>query len=207
MQQSIEKKRIYKRNIQNLIVQLCQASVNSILGISHVAKSATHPNPEKFNGYNSKLDKFFAWLNLKPQHNIDYFTRECQDTESNKLCYTLLRFERDAFAQRKPYISAKNIDFENINPFVEVLKTYFGKIDLVGMVKHELYRLYQMNKNLEMFLNTFYDYSKRAKLMILKHWIYCTRNCAINLKTGWSLLKKQKTLTIWFYCSATWMST
>lgn len=55
----------------------------------------------------------------------------------------------------EPYVSAENIDFENINQFLKVLKTCFGKVDPVGTAKHELYQLYQTNKVLKMFLNTF----------------------------------------------------
>ena len=75
--------------------------------------------------------------------------------EQNKLSYAILRFEKDAFMQMEPYVSAMNIDFENINQFVEVLKTRFSKVNPVDMAKHELYQLYQTNKDLEVFLNTF----------------------------------------------------
>ena len=68
------------------------------------------------------------------------------------------------FAQIEPYFSDENIDFENINQFVEALKTHFGKLDLIGMVKHELYRLYQINKDLKLFLYTFFRLSKKAKI-------------------------------------------
>ena len=122
--------------------QFRQAHVNSTLEIPHVAKSATHPNPKKFNGDKTKLKAFLAQLNCKLQHNIDHFTRERQNKEQNKLSYAVLRFERDAFAQIKPYVSAKNIDFENINQFVEVLKTSFDRVDLVSIAKYKLYRLY-----------------------------------------------------------------
>ena len=44
------------------------------------------------------------------------------------------------------------------------MKTHFGKVDLVDMAKHELYRLYQTNKDLKMFLNTFLQLSKKAKI-------------------------------------------
>ena len=80
-----------------------------------MAKSATHPDSEKFNGDKTKLEAFLAQLNLKLQRNIDHFTREEQNTEQNKLSYAILRLERDAFAQIKLYVSAENIDFENIN--------------------------------------------------------------------------------------------
>ena len=44
------------------------------------------------------------------------------------------------------------------------MKTRFGEVDPVGTAKHELYRLYQTNKNLEVFLNTFLRLSKKAKI-------------------------------------------
>ena len=68
------------------------------------------------------------------------------------------------FAQIEPYVSAENIDFKNINQFVEVLKTRFGEVDPVGIAKHKLYRLYQTNKDLKMFLNTFLRLSKKTKI-------------------------------------------
>lgn len=107
-----------------------------------MAKSPTHPNPEKFNGEKTKLETFFAQLNLKLQRNIDHFTRERQVTEQNKLSYTILRLKREAFAQINTYVLAKNINFKNINHFVEVLKTCFGKVDSVDTAKHKLYRFY-----------------------------------------------------------------
>ena len=75
-----------------------------------------------------------------------------------------MRLEKDAFAQIKPYFLAKNIDFENINQFVEILKICFGKVNLVGIAKHELYQLYQTIIDLEVFLNTFLQLSKKAKI-------------------------------------------
>ena len=73
VQQSIGEKRVYKQNIQNLTEQLRQANVNGTLGISRVAKSATLPDSEKFNGDKTKLEAFLAQLNLKLQRNIDHF--------------------------------------------------------------------------------------------------------------------------------------
>ena len=64
MQQNIREKRIYKQNIQNLTEQLCQTHVNDTLGIPCMAKSATYPNSEKFNDNKTKLEAFFARLNL-----------------------------------------------------------------------------------------------------------------------------------------------
>ena len=120
-----------------------------------MAKSAIHPNFEKFNGNKTKLKAFFAQLNLKLQHDVDHFIVERQNIEQNKLSYAILRLEKDVFAQIDPYVSAKNINFKNINQFVAILIICFGKIDPVGIAKHKLYRLYQTNKDLEVFLNTF----------------------------------------------------
>ena len=72
--------------------------------------------------------------------------------------------EKDAFTQIKPFILAKNIDFENINQFIEVLKTCFSQVDPANTAKHKLYRLYQINKDLEVFLNTFLRLSKKIKI-------------------------------------------
>ena len=44
------------------------------------------------------------------------------------------------------------------------MKTCFGKIDPVGTAKYKLYQLYQTNKDLEVFLNTFLRLSKKAKI-------------------------------------------
>ena len=141
VQQNIREKRIYKQNIQNLIEQLCQTHINGTLGIPRVAKSATHLDLEKFNSDKTKLEAFLAQLNLKLQHNIDHFTKKRQKMEQNKLSYAISRLEGDTFTQIKPYVSAKNIDFENINQFVEVLKTCFGEVNPVSTAKYELYRL------------------------------------------------------------------
>ena len=104
MQQNIREKRIYKQNIENLTEQLRQADVNGTLGISCMSKSAIYPSLEKFNGNITKLEAFFAQLNLKLQYNIDYFIRERQNMKQNKLSYAFLRLERDAFAQIKSYV-------------------------------------------------------------------------------------------------------
>ena len=63
-----------------------------------MAKSATHPNLKMFNDDKTKLEVFFIQLNLKLQRNIDYFTRERQNTEQNKLYYTISRLKKDVFA-------------------------------------------------------------------------------------------------------------
>ena len=115
VQQNIEEKHIYKQKIQNLMEQFHQAYVNGPLAIYCMAKSATHPNPEKFNSDKTKLEVFLAQLNLKLKCNIDHFTRTKQNTEQNKLSYAILHLEEDVFVQIEPYISTENINFKNIN--------------------------------------------------------------------------------------------
>ena len=46
----------------------------------------------------------------------------------------------------------------------DLLEARFGEVDPVGTAKHEIYRLYQANKDLELFLNTFFVLAKKAKL-------------------------------------------
>lgn len=69
-----------------------------------MAKLITYLNFEKFNYDKTKLEALFAQLNIKLQCNIDYFIREKQNTEQNNLSYAILRLEKDAFMQIKPYI-------------------------------------------------------------------------------------------------------
>ena len=80
---------------------------------------------------------------------------------------TILRYfrlESDAFLQIEPYVSRNGIDLLDIAALEELLETRFRDMDPVGTAKHELYRLYQANKDLEVFLNTFLVLAKKAKL-------------------------------------------
>ena len=95
---------------------------------------------------------------------MDHLTREEQNMKQNKLSYTILCLQQDIFVQIEPYVLAKNIDFENINQFVEILKTCFGEVDLVDTAKHKLSQLYQTNNDLKLFLNTFLQLSKKTKI-------------------------------------------
>lgn len=155
---------MYKQNIQNLTEQFYQAHINSPLEISYMVKLATHPNLKKFNDDKIKLKRFFVQLNLKLQCNIDYFIKEKQNIKQKKLNFAILRLEKNAFAQIEAHVSAKNINFDNVNQFVKVLKTCFGKVNLISMTKHKLYKLYQTNKDIGVFLNTFLQLFKKAKI-------------------------------------------
>ena len=126
--------------------------------------SSNHPDLDKFNGDKTKLEAFVTQLRIKLQWNADHFVRPGQNTEQNQLSYAILRLEGDAFIQIEPYIFRNGIDLSDIAALEELLETWFGEVDPVGTAKHELYRLYQANKDLEVFLNTFLVLAKKAKL-------------------------------------------
>lgn len=46
---------------------------------------------------------------------------------------------------------------------VILLEIWFGEMDFVGTDKHVIYKLYQANKNLKVFLNTFYVLAKKTR--------------------------------------------
>lgn len=58
--------------------------------------------------------------------------------EQNKLGYVILRLEKNAFAQIELYILAINIEFENVNQFMEVLKTCFDKVNIKKIFSMDL---------------------------------------------------------------------
>lgn len=75
-----------------------------------------------------------------------------------------MRFEGDAWTQVEPYVSIDKIDFEGVEQLMDFLKVRFDEVDPVGTAKHELYHLYQTNKNLEVFLNIFLRLQKKARI-------------------------------------------
>ena len=56
------------------------------------------------------------------------------------------------------------MNLPDITGLEELLEIRFGDVDPVGTAKHELYRLYQAKKDLEVFLNTFLVLAKKAKI-------------------------------------------
>ena len=125
--------------------------------------STNHPNPDKFNGDKTKLEAFVTQLRIKLQRNADHFTRPAQDTEQNRLSYAISRLEGDAFLQVEPLVSRFGIDLIDVAALEDLLETQFGEVDPVATAKHEMYRLYQANKDLEVFFNTFLVLAKKAK--------------------------------------------
>ena len=126
--------------------------------------SPNHPNPDKFNGDKAKLESFVTQLRIKLQQNADHFIQPEQNTEQNQLLYAIFRLEGDAFTQVEPFVSCYGIDLWDIAALEDLLEARFGEVDPVGTAKHEIYRLYQANKDLEVFLNTFLVLAKKAKL-------------------------------------------
>ena len=146
-------------------LQLAQLSNSNLVApVPQARPSPNHPDPDKFNGDKTKLEAFVTQLHIKLQQNADHFVRLGQNTEQNQLSYAISCLEGDAFLQIKPYVSRSGIDFQDITALEDLLETRFGDVDPVSTAKHELYRLYQTNKDLEVFLNTFLVLAKKAKL-------------------------------------------
>ena len=61
------------------------------------------------------------------------------------------------------FVSKTSIDIVNIAALEALLETQFGEVDLVGTAKHEIYWLYQANKDLKVFHNIFLVLAKKAK--------------------------------------------
>ena len=167
LNQALKAHKVYKNQNAELSRQL-QLAQSSNLNLSvapvQARPSPNHPNPDKFNGDKTKLEAFVTQLCIKLQQNADYFVRSKQNTEQNQLSYTIFHLEGNAFIQIKPYVSRNGIDLSDIAGLEELLETQFGEVDPVGTAKHKLYRLYQANKDLEVFLNTFVVLTKKAKL-------------------------------------------
>ena len=146
-------------------LQLAQSSNSNLVApVPQARPSPNHPNPDKFNGDKTKLEAFITQLRIKLQQNADYFMRPGQNTEQNQLLHAISCLEGDVFLQIKLYVSRTGINLPDIAGLEELLETRFGDVDPVSTAKHELYRLYQANKDLEVFLNTFLVLAKKAKL-------------------------------------------
>ena len=159
---------VYKDQVAKLTRQLAQSNSNlaaaSVAPVPQARPSPNDPNPDRFNGDKTKLEAFVTQLYIKLQQNIDHFVLPGQNTEQHQLSYAIFRLESDAFLQIEPYISRNGIDLSDVPALEDLLETRFGDVDPVGTAKHELYRLYQANKYLEVFLNTFLVLAKKAKL-------------------------------------------
>ena len=61
-----------------------------------------------------------------------------------------------------PYITATKIDIADASAMVDLSQIRFRNIDSVGTAEHELFCLYQTNKDLETFLNNFLLLDKKS---------------------------------------------
>ena len=163
--QSLGAQQVYRQQVQDLTEQLRLAQFTESSSTPRTFRSPKHPDPEKFNGDKTKLEAFLTNLHLKLQRNEDHFVQEGQDTEYNKLIYSVARLDGDAFAQIEPFVVKGRITIKNIHHFEEILRVRFGEVDPVGTAKHEFYKLRQANKDLETFLNTFLRLQNRAQIV------------------------------------------
>ena len=168
LNQALGGQTVYKNQVAELTRQLAQSNLNlaaaSVAPVLQARPSLNHSDPDKFNGDKTKLEAFVTQLRIKLQQNTNHFVRPGQNTEQNQLSYAISHLESDAFLQIEPYVSQNGIDLPDVPALEDLLETRFGDVDPVGTAKHKLYRLYQANKNLKMFLNTFLVLAKKAKL-------------------------------------------
>ena len=76
---------------------------------SHDKRSASHPDPEKFDGTRDKLRPFLAQLRLKLEINEDHFP-----TDRQKVSYAISRLSGTAMDQVLPMMSAEKLGFETL---------------------------------------------------------------------------------------------
>ena len=112
----------------------------------------------------TKLEAFVTQFCIKLQQNADHFIYSRQSIKQNQLSYVIFCLEGDAFLQIKPYVFWNGINLSDIATLEALLKTQFSDVDPVGTAKHKLCRLYQVNRDLKMFLNTFFVLAKKTKL-------------------------------------------
>lgn len=111
---------------------------------------------KKYNYLNLLPDIFFKEVISKP----NYLQLFIYFVIYNVLLYfsylAVFYHEGDIFAQIEPFVIKSKINIKDVNHFMEILKGYFGKVDHIGTTKHEFHKLCQANKNLDLFLNTFF---------------------------------------------------
>lgn len=145
--------------------ELLSASQQSIENLNNLLQqSVSHPDPDRFYGDRDKVDIFVTQLRIKLRVNSDHFIRQGTDTEQNKLFYTVSRLGGDAFTHIRSYLEYDQITLPNVARMIEILEARFGEVDPVGTAKDGIFRLYQTNKDLDTFLNTFLLLAKKAKL-------------------------------------------
>ena len=105
-----------------------------------------HFGSEIFGKNKIKLKFFFVNLFLKFHRNENHFVQKKQDTEHNKIVHAVFFFRKNAFVQIESFIIDGQIIIKNIHHFMKFLKIRFEKIDSVNTIKHEFYKLRQINK-------------------------------------------------------------
>ena len=139
---------------------------NSAVITSHASTSRpcpNHPDPDKFSGDKTKLKAFITQLRIKLQQNADHYSCLGQNTKQNQLLYAIFQLEGDAFTQVQLFVFCHGINLCDVATLEDLLEVWFEEVDSVGTAKHKIYQLYQANKDLEVFLNTFLVLAKKTK--------------------------------------------
>lgn len=77
---------------------------------------------------------------------------------------------------------------------IDFLEVRFSEVNLVEMAKHKLYHLYQINKDLEMFLNIFMQLQKKAKINDSQVLDMLNKNLSNEFKDRFVIVKKADNL-------------
>ena len=117
-------------------------------------RSATHPDPEKFDGTRDKLRPFLVQLRLKLAINEDHFP-----TEEKKVIYALSRLTGIAIEQVLPMMTEDSLGFDSIPSLIRYLEASFADPDRQKTAQHNLHTLRQKNRDFTEFIAEFNRYA------------------------------------------------
>ena len=126
-------------------------------------RSATHPDPEKYDGTRNKFRPFLAQMRLKVKINADYYI----DKEA-KAAYAVSRLTGTALKQILPLIKEDSAGFKSFTEFEKFLNNNFDDPDPKGTAQIALRSLRQKNRDFPTYLAEFNryapdtDYNKEA---------------------------------------------
>lgn len=92
-------------------------------------------------------------------------------------------------------IKNKNL-IKDVHHFVEIRGVCFDKVDPINIAKHEFYKLCQANKDLELFLNTFFYLQNNAYIndkQVLDHFY---KKCSNKVKAHLISFERKDNLSV-----------
>jgi len=104
-------------------------------------KPADIPDPDTFDGKRDDLRIFITMLRLKVEGNADRFPNI-----QHQLRYAFSFLRGAAYNTLEPYVRNNEIDFEDLDGFIQALETAFGDPDRAHTAQRDLERLQQENR-------------------------------------------------------------